>query len=123
MPRSSVTVVGLRRLQARLNAMPSVVEDGAWEAIQEETGTVAQDMRRNAPFKTGALKDGIQSEVDRSDTEGRAVSTAEHTRYVVFGTSDTEAQDFITPAAERSRRRFPRRVREKVLIELRKITE
>jgi hypothetical protein len=122
--RSGVTVTGRAVLDARLAALPGVVEAGCREAVQAETVAAAQNMRRDAPFDTGKLREGIQAELDDlDDLRGAAVSTAEHTKYVVHGTSDTEANDFITPVAELSRRRFPRRIRKHVLAELRKITE
>ena len=124
MARSAATIEGLDLLRRRLNALPEVVERAAKQAVQDETLAAAQDMRRGAPVLTGALKDGVQAELgDLAKLEGRAVSTAEHTRWVVNGTSDTPANDFITPAAQRSARRFPGRVRSEVLKELRKITE
>lgn len=124
MARSAATIEGLETLRRRLDALPDLIEKAARQAVQDETIAAAQDMRRNAPRLTGELQDGIQAELgDLQRLEGRAVSTARHTTFVVHGTSDTPANDFITPAAMRSERRFPRRVREQVLADLRKITE
>lgn len=117
-----VTVVGREILEKRLAGLPSAIEAAARRSVRDETMAAADDMRINAPVKTGELKAGIQAEVDLSALEGRAVTTAEHSKYVVHGTSDTPANDFITPAALRSRARFPGRVRAEVAAELRKIT-
>ncbi len=118
-----VTVVGRDVLERRLAALPHLVDAAALRSVQGETVAVAADMRRGAPIKTGALRDGIQAEINASQLEGIAASTAEHSKYVVHGTSRMEAQDFITPAAELSRRRFPRRVRAETLKDLRKISK
>ena len=124
MGRSAVTIEGLEVLRKRLKALPDVIERAARAAVQAETIAATQDMRRSAPRDTGELQDGIQAELgDLDRLEGRAVSTAPHTTFVVHGTSDTPANDFITPAARRSERRFPKRVNQQVLAELRKITE
>jgi hypothetical protein len=122
--RNAATIQGLETLRRRLDALPELIEKAARQAVQDETIAAAQDMRRNAPRLTGELRDGVQAELgDLDKLEGRAVSTAPHTTFVVHGTSDTPANDFITPAALRSERRFPKRVRDQVLAELRKITE
>lgn len=124
MARSATTIQGLATLNKRLKALPDLIEKAARQAVRDETIAAAQDMRRNAPRLTGELQDGIQAELgDLDKLEGRAVSTARHTTFVVHGTSDTPANDFITPAARRSERRFPRRVSDQVLADLRKITE
>lgn len=121
--RGNVTIIGMKLLDARLKALPAVVEQGARKATREETIANSDDMRALAPVKTGELKAGVQSEHDTAAIEGRSVSTAPHTKYVVHGTSDTPKQDFITPVALRSRRRYPQRVRREVLAKLREITE
>jgi HK97 gp10 family phage protein len=120
---SEISVTGGPALEAKIKALGPAMRRAALEAVQVETLEIAQDMRRDAPVKTGALKDGIQSEIDADALEGRAVSTAAHTKYVVHGTSDTEAQDFMTPAAVRARVRFPRRIRKAVAAELGKLAQ
>lgn len=118
----SVTITGEAELARKIAELGGKVRTAALAAVKAETHDIAQDMRRDAPVDDGDLKRGIQEELDRGALEGRAVSTAKHTPYVVHGTSDTPAQDFMTPAAERSRRRFPGRVKEAVAVELGKLT-
>jgi hypothetical protein len=119
---SNVRIKGLDVLARKLKALPELVDKAARQAVKDETLEVAQDMRRTAPRDDGELIDGIQTEFSPATITGRAVSTARHTTFVVHGTSDTPENDFMTPAAERSRRRFRGRVVEQVNAELRKIT-
>jgi HK97 gp10 family phage protein len=121
--RAKVTISGLDELDARLAELPKVIRRGALRATRAETHEVAEDMRANAPVLSGELKQGIQEEIDTKAIEGRAVSTARHTTFVIHGTSDTPANDFMEPAAQRSRIRYPKRAQEAVLKELRKVTE
>jgi hypothetical protein len=81
---------------------------GAEKAVAEETEEVTEDMRNSVPVRTGALRDGMQAEID--GLSGKAVSTAPHSFAVENGTSRQPAQAFAQPAAERSRTRFPGRV-------------
>jgi len=104
--KDSVTIHGLEKLRLKLGALPRQVRAAGIKTVRKETQDVANDMRSHAPIKTGELKAGIQEEFDEREVEGRAVSTAPHTTYVVHGTEDTPAQDFMTPAARRSQRRF-----------------
>lgn len=121
MAHETVRIKGLDELTKKLKALPEVVERAGGRATKEETDEVANDMRRGAPVKTGKLRRGIQSEYDPATITGRAVSTARHTPFVVHGTSDTPANDFMTPAAERSRRRYPKRVTEAIRADLGKL--
>lgn len=110
MPKSSVSIRGLEKLRVKLGALPRHVRAASRRAVEKETTDVANDMREHAPVKTGELKAGVQSEYDDKEIEGTAASTAPHTEYVVHGTSDTPANDFMTPAARRSQARFRRRL-------------
>lgn len=110
--RNVVQVEGIDRLREQLAALPPAVHDAAVAATHDEVEEVADDMRRNAPFATGELRDGIQAEHDEDGLGGNAVSTARHSFFVEHGTSDTPEQPFALPAAEASRRRYPRRMRE-----------
>lgn len=117
-----VTIKGLDELARKLKALPEIVEKASRAAVKAETDEVAQDMRRTAPRDSGELVEGIQSEFDAKTITGRAVSTARHTQFVVHGTSDTPANDFMTPAARRSERRFRGRVSDEIKEQLRKMT-
>lgn len=106
--RVTIKVDGMDSLLGRLKAMPDQMRAGAELAVADETEEVTNDMRDSVPVVTGALRDGMQAEVD--GLSGRAVSTAAHSFAVEGGTSRQPAQPFAQPAAERSRARFPGRV-------------
>ncbi len=108
--KRTVTVRGQKRLMAKLGALPAHVDAAGRRVVKAEVEEIAEDMRRNAPFKTGELKESIQSEYDDATITGTAAATARHATFVVHGTEDTPAQDFMTPAAKRSQGRFRRRL-------------
>lgn len=118
-----VKIEGVEALSKKLRALPEIVERAARKAVKDETDAVADDMRRNAPRLTGELVEGIQSEMNNKTITGKAVSTARHTPFVVHGTEDTPANDFMTPAARRSEKRFKGRVVEEVRAELKRISK
>lgn len=119
--KSHVTVKGLDELAKKLEALPEIIERASRRGVKDETDETAQDMRREAPEDTGHLKEGIQSEITKGGLVGRAVSTASYTTFVIHGTSTHEAHDFIEPAGNRARLRFPKRVESYVKEELRRL--
>jgi HK97 gp10 family phage protein len=116
-------ISGLDQLDRNLKRLPHVIRAGARAAVKGETHDVAQEMRRDAPVLTGELRQGIQERLSDGGLEGHAVSTARHTTFVIHGTSENEANDFMEPAAQRSRRRFPQRVEKEIEKELGKVTK
>ncbi len=114
MASRNVSISGLDALARNLDRLPEVVREAARVAIRDETEETADDMRRHAPVLSGKLRRGIQAELDPRALEGAAVTTAEHSPFVIHGTSDMEADDFMTPAAKRAQRRFPARVKRDV---------
>lgn len=122
MPRRSRTiVVGADELAKKLDQLPEIVRKRAQATIRDEVEEIADDMRRNAPELTGALKKSIQAEA--KDLTGTAAATARHAVFVEHGTSDTPQQPFATPAAERSRRRFPKRLAKEIQAGLKAVTK
>jgi len=113
--RKTVTVKGLPKLLAKLGRLGNVVDAASRRAVEAETYDVRDDMKRGAPFKTGALRESIQAEYDSKAIRGRAVATARYAGFVENGTDDTRAQPFAQPAAEVSRRRFPKRTRAEII--------
>lgn len=115
LPRGGKVVTEVRGLDAllgKLDKLPGQMTAAAERAVADETDEVTQDMRDTCPVDTGALRAGMQAEVD--GLSGKAVSTAAHSFAVEGGTSKMPAQPFAEPAAERSRTRFPGRVSEYV---------
>lgn len=121
--KTHVTVLGKLELDRKLALLPAVVEAGARAAVKSEVHELAEDLRDNAPVLTGNLKAGIRERTTKKGMSGSAVSTAPHTGFVVNGTSDTAAQDFMTPAAMRSEQRFPKTVRRSIEEQLGKVTK
>jgi HK97 gp10 family phage protein len=120
--QQTVTVEGLDRLRDKLDRLPKRIREGAQTAVTDETEAVATDMRDAAPVLTGELRDSIVSDVDAAALAGQARATARHATFVEHGTSSTEAQPFAQPAAEASRARFPKRLREEVGVLLNALT-
>lgn len=121
MARQQVTVKGMDELVRKLKALPEAVEAASRRATKAEAEEAADDMRTNAPFKTGALRESIGAEFDSKKIIGRAVAAARHAKFVEHGTSDTPAQPFVAPAEARARHRFPDRVKAEIKAELRKV--
>lgn len=118
--RSSVTVVGIPRALADIDALAAREHRAIAQAVDEETHEIAGEMRRDAPVGEARrgrrgrppLAESIEVTVD--DLSGVARATARHAHLVERGTSSHPAQPFAQPAGERARRRFPRRVTAKV---------
>jgi HK97 gp10 family phage protein len=119
--RETITIHGMEKLRAKLIAMPFLVRSAGGRAVRDETYETRDDMKRGAPYKTGELRESIQAEYDEKLLRGRAVATARYATFVEHGTDDTKAQPFVQPAAERARRRFPKRVRAEIAAELKRL--
>lgn len=111
-------VRGADQLTKRLRALPEEIRKGAEEAVEDEIRETGDDLRRDAPYLSGELQESIQEERDQGGLSGRVAITAEHADDVIYGTSSMEARDFVTPVANRVRRRFPDRVRDAVKKEI-----
>ncbi|MEU8264916.1 HK97-gp10 family putative phage morphogenesis protein [Micromonospora sp. NPDC048999] len=112
--QQAVTVEGMDKLARVLKGLPAAVGEGARKAVREETGEVVADMRRTAPRDTGELIASMHPVITNDGLSGQAVATARHATFVEHGTEDTPEQPFATPAAERSRKRFPDRIKTEV---------
>jgi HK97 gp10 family phage protein len=91
---ASLRVVGVSALAGRFvraAALGTVATVGAVEVLGQE---VADAARRMVPVDTGALRDSITAE------RGRVFTDVEYAGPVEYGTSDTEAQPFMRPAAD-----------------------
>jgi HK97 gp10 family phage protein len=75
---------------ARLASEPPERE---WQA--EWSKKVADEMRSNAPVRTGELRNSVQA------TDEGAVATAPYAAYVEYGTSRTAPQPFAGPSVNR----------------------
>lgn len=116
-----VEIKGLAELERKLKALPEIAERAARAAIKAETHEAANDLRRLSPVKEGTLRDSIQAEIEKKGLAGVAAVTARHAEFVVHGTSDTPANDFVTPVINAVRRRFPDRFADELRAELRRM--
>lgn len=82
----------LDQFAARLNTDTDLVEEG-WQGEWSEK--VADEMRRNAPVDTGALRDSIEV------TDDGVIVDVPYGAFVEYGTSDTAPQPFASPAVNR----------------------
>lgn len=121
MSKMRTSVDGASKLRDKLAELPDHIRAGAEQAVGEETEEIADDMRRFAPEAKGDLKRGIQAE--HEGLSGLAASTARHADFVEHGTSRSPEQPYARPAAELSRRRFPKRLKEDVGVEIGKVTK
>jgi hypothetical protein len=66
------------------------ISEDRWQG--EWTGKLAEEMRRNAPIRTGALRNSI-----RPTSDGVVVGVP-YGAYVEYGTGDTAPQPYAVPA-------------------------
>lgn len=103
-----VTVVGLPQLDAALKMRAVALGAATAAIVAAEVQSIEADAERGAPRDTGELAGSVNGTA--SGTSGEVEATARHSGFVEFGTSDTPAQPFMGPAANRARTRIPGRV-------------
>ena len=108
MPKA--TILGIPEMNAALARKAEELQAAAKEAVSQEVENIADDARRTAPRKTGALRASIRG--DASGLRGTVKATARHATFVEHGTYKDPAQPFMHPAAERARKRFPQVARD-----------
>jgi len=97
---------GADAVKAALLALVPRVEDAAAVAVEQEAEQVAADMKGGVPVVSGELQDSIGAR--QIGPHSWVVETlAEYATAIEWGKSSAPAQPFATPAAERSRARFP----------------
>lgn len=100
------TVRGVSETVAALKRVARALEQVGQVEADRTAQTTADDMRRRAPVDTGRLR----SRIDVRQVGDRVLvgpDGVEYAAFVEFGTSDTTAQPFATPAAETTRARMP----------------
>lgn len=112
--RLKVRIVGAEELDRKLAALPENIRAGGVRAVKAEVSEVHEDLADAAPVKTGNMRDTIRERLSKKALSGSVAITAKYAEFVIHGTSDTPANDFVTPVIELSRRRFPDRLREAV---------
>ena len=93
----------LNRLIYDLSRAPNEVKDSASRAVQETIERVEDTGKAFAPVREGTLRDSISSEVrtEWGVVTGEAGPTANHGRFVEWGTSKDAPQAFMGPALDR----------------------
>lgn len=89
----AVNTAGMDRIRAGL---PEAMERG----IERGANLIADLARQLAPEKTGALKRSIEVVDGPHALARRVVASADYAVFVEFGTRDSEAQPFMTPARQ-----------------------
>lgn len=105
MAKENVTILGLPQLKAALLEKVDELRKASQMAVADEVQKVRDDAVKFAPRHTGNLEDGINA--DAAGLKGTVRSTSRHSMFVEHGTYKDRAQPFMTPAAERARKRFP----------------
>ena len=118
---AKVRIKGEAELFAKLKHLPEAVAHARRRAIDAQLDETAWDVRDDVPVDTGDLRDSVQEERSKDGSSGKVVVTARHATFVLHGTSDTPAQDFMTPAIRRAEHQFPLRVKDEVRGELRRL--
>lgn len=118
---AKVVIRGLADLEKKLGQLPEVVERAARAAIEGEVDEAVEDLRAGAPVDEGDLRDSVQGEIAKKGLGGTAAVTARHAEFVVHGTSDTPANDFVTPVINDVRERFPDRFADELREQLRRM--
>lgn len=104
---ADVTIEGIPALKAALARKVKELHAASTTAVAEEVDLIRRDAVKEAPQDTGDLRRKIRGESD--GLKGTVRSTARHAGFVEHGTFKDKAQPYMAPAADRARRRFPKR--------------
>lgn len=97
-----ITKRGDRFAQMERLAKPEAARIASRAAIA--TATVARQL---VPVKTGFLRDSIFVE-QTGETRFKVGASADYSSFIEYGTANSSAQPFLTPALELARREFER---------------
>lgn len=112
----SVSVRGLGRTLSRIRRLPRAANEARDEVLREWAEDTQDAAERRAPVRTGDLWGSIDSRVFR-DAAYVGVwepEELEYAEYVEKGTSSMEAQPYLRPAFELTKRDVPRKLRAEV---------
>lgn len=103
--RNGVRVEGGDKLKAKLNRTSREIRNAQPDLTMDEAEALVRNMQAYAPEDTGELK-GSMIAVRLPNGGAAAEVRARHADFVEFGTSDTPAQPYARPAAERARKEW-----------------
>jgi len=103
-------------LRQAMTAKAAAMRRGAERAVGDETKAIAKDIRHRAPVGDSSRgrrgKPPIVESVEATSNglDGSARVKARHVNIIEHGTKNRPARPIVRPAAETSRRRFPKRL-------------
>jgi len=127
-------IIGLAKLQEKLNRMPQIAKDQIKQALEASADEIVEMAKRLVPVDKGALRDSIGwtwgkvpkgaitlGKVAEASLAGDLTITiyagnsdAFHARWVEFGTQKMKAQPYFYPAYRATKKRAKSRVRRSV---------
>lgn len=112
--RLKVRIIGAKELDVKISRLPENIRAGGRRAVEAEVDETKEDLQREAPVLSGNLRDTIRKRLAKKTLSGTVAITAKYAEFVIRGTEDTPANDFVTPVVELTRTRFPDRLRAEV---------
>jgi HK97 gp10 family phage protein len=101
------------KLESKLSAIADAADGAVSEALFRTAADIVGIAKQLAPIDTGALKQSIGA-IPQSSTSVVIGSDKEYAPYVEYGTADSPAQPFLTPAFVQSVPTFKVRLAEAV---------
>lgn len=103
----------MAKLISNLTRIAAQAPQAAEAALQQTGEDIASLASQLAPVKTGALRDSIRPE---NVSEGTVLvgTDKEYAVYVEYGTSESAAQSFLTPAFLQSEATFKVRLKQEI---------
>lgn len=111
----AVVVRGVTEARAALARVGAQIVAACEAATDEAADALLADMRERVPVLTGQTRDELEIRDGETDgTKEVGLFESDHGAFPEFGTEDTPAQPFITPAGETERQQFEGRVAPRV---------
>jgi phage gpG-like protein len=112
-----LATIQLRIRSNRLPAMVGQLPDALWNVVTQTAYAVEGGAKLRAPVDTGALRNSLNTQTDRSELAAQVGSHLEYAAPQEYGFHHhisgnfVPAQPYLTPAAEAERPKIPGRVR------------
>lgn len=111
MAKNRVKIEGLDKLDKGLKLSEKQIMTSTKDTVKESLEFIRDKGKDNAPVQTGALRDGINMEIDSDGLNGGVGMFNQDIDYaenVEFGDSRQAPKPFMTPAAEDGRKEIPK---------------
>lgn len=96
-------IVGLDRLRRKLARLPASVRKETVAALIQGAQQIAESARSRVATDRGELADSIAVGASDDGLSVTVEASAEHAKFVEFGTRHTPARPFLLPAFEEAR--------------------